>query len=62
MRESATSGCANSVVGVDGVSGSKHVALRNDAFRAYADYMETPAFLAGIEELLLARKVRAGRP
>ena len=34
------------------VSESKHVALRNDAFRAYADYMETPAFLAGIEELL----------
>jgi uncharacterized protein (DUF488 family) len=31
---------------------SKHVALRNDAFRAYADYMETHAFLAGIEELL----------
>ena len=22
-------------------AGSKHVALRNDAFRAYADYMET---------------------
>ena len=35
------------------VAGSKHVALRNDAFRAYADYMETPAFLAGIEELLV---------
>ena len=34
------------------VAGSKHVALRNDAFRAYADYMETPAFLAGIEKLL----------
>jgi uncharacterized protein (DUF488 family) len=34
------------------VSGSKHVALRNDAFRAYADYMETTAFLAGVEELL----------
>jgi uncharacterized protein (DUF488 family) len=31
---------------------SKHVALRNDAFRAYADYMETPEFLAGVEELL----------
>jgi uncharacterized protein (DUF488 family) len=38
------------------VAGSKHVALRHDAFRAYADYMETPAFLAGVEELLtLAR-------
>ena len=35
------------------VAGSKHVALRNDAFRAYADYMETPAFLAGIAELSL---------
>ncbi|HEY5012240.1 MAG TPA: DUF488 domain-containing protein [Acidimicrobiia bacterium] len=37
-------------------AGSKHVALRHDAFRAYADYMETPAFLAGVEGLLtLAR-------
>ena len=35
------------------VAGSKHVALRNDAFRAYADYMETSAFLAGVEELLM---------
>ena len=34
------------------VAGSKHVALRHDAFRAYADYMETPAFLAGVDELL----------
>ena len=34
------------------VKGSKHVALRHDAFRAYADYMETPAFLAGVDELL----------
>jgi uncharacterized protein (DUF488 family) len=34
------------------VAGSKHVALRHDAFRAYADYMETPAFLAGVVELL----------
>jgi uncharacterized protein (DUF488 family) len=31
---------------------SKHVALRNDAFRAYADYMETSEFLEGVEELL----------
>jgi len=31
---------------------SKHVALHNDAFRAYADYMATPEFVAGIEELL----------
>jgi uncharacterized protein (DUF488 family) len=35
------------------VAGSPHVALRNDAFRAYADYMETVAFLRGIEELLV---------
>jgi uncharacterized protein (DUF488 family) len=35
------------------IAESKHVALRNDAFRAYADYMETPAFLAGIEDLLI---------
>jgi uncharacterized protein (DUF488 family) len=34
------------------VAGSKHVALRHDALRAYADYMETPAFLAGVDELL----------
>jgi uncharacterized protein (DUF488 family) len=34
------------------IAGSKHVALRNDAFRAYADYMETPDFLAGVEELM----------
>jgi len=34
------------------VAGSKHVALRNDSFRAYADYMETPAFLAAIEDLV----------
>lgn len=32
--------------------GSLHVALRNDAFRAYADYMETDEFLDGIEGLL----------
>lgn len=34
------------------VEGSKHVALRHVSFRAYADYMETPEFLAGVEELL----------
>jgi uncharacterized protein (DUF488 family) len=31
---------------------SKHVALREQAFRAYADHMETAEFLAGVEELL----------
>lgn len=34
------------------VPGSKHHALRNDAFRAYADYMESEAFVAGVDELL----------
>ena len=29
------------------MAGSKHVALRHDAFRAYADHMETTAFRAG---------------
>ena len=33
------------------IADSKHVALRHDAFRAYADYMETPTFLAGVEAL-----------
>jgi uncharacterized protein (DUF488 family) len=33
---------------------SKHVALRNDAFRAYADYMETVDFRGGVERLLAA--------
>jgi uncharacterized protein (DUF488 family) len=31
---------------------SRNSAWRNDAFRGYADYMETPAFIAGIERLL----------
>jgi uncharacterized protein (DUF488 family) len=35
------------------VGESKHVALRNDAFRAYADYMGMPGFLAGVEDLLV---------
>jgi uncharacterized protein (DUF488 family) len=33
------------------VAGSKHLALRHDGLRAYADYMETPAFLAAVGEL-----------
>jgi uncharacterized protein (DUF488 family) len=32
--------------------GSHHTALRNDAFRAYADHMETDEFRHGLEELL----------
>ncbi len=31
---------------------SKHVALRNDAFRAYADYMETEAFRDAVDDLV----------
>ena len=34
------------------VEGSKHVALRHSSFRAYADHMETEAFLAGVASLL----------
>jgi uncharacterized protein (DUF488 family) len=33
-------------------SGSRHVALRHDAFRGYADHMETTDFLTGVERLL----------
>jgi uncharacterized protein (DUF488 family) len=32
--------------------GSPHVALRNDAFRAYADHMQTDEFRRGLAELL----------
>jgi uncharacterized protein (DUF488 family) len=35
-----------------GVEGSRHVALRNASFRAYADHMETPEFRSGIDELI----------
>jgi uncharacterized protein (DUF488 family) len=31
---------------------SRHTALRNDAFRAYADHMETAEFRHGVEELV----------
>src|SRR4051794_29148812 len=33
-------------------AGSPHVALRNDAFRAYADHMETDEFRRGLAELV----------
>ena len=36
----------------EAVLGSKHVALRHPSFQAYADYMETQAFLDGVEDLL----------
>jgi uncharacterized protein (DUF488 family) len=32
--------------------GSRHEALRNDAFRGYADHMDMPAFREGLEWLL----------
>jgi uncharacterized protein (DUF488 family) len=42
------------------VPDSPHVALRSAAFRAYADYMETAEFSAGLERLLeVAGKARA---
>jgi uncharacterized protein (DUF488 family) len=31
---------------------SPNVALRNDAFRAYADYMQTPQFLNALDDLM----------
>lgn len=34
------------------VSNSKHIALRDPAFRGYADHMATPAFFGGLDELL----------
>lgn len=34
------------------VPGSPHVALRHPSFRSYADYMDTPEFVAGVDELL----------
>jgi uncharacterized protein (DUF488 family) len=33
--------------------GSRHVALRNDSFRAYADHMDTPAFRVALDGLLV---------
>jgi uncharacterized protein (DUF488 family) len=40
-------------------SDSRNTVWRNEAFRGYADYMETPEFRAGIERLLeLARRKR----
>ncbi len=37
---------------------SRHVALRNDAFRGYADHMESEAFVAGVEELVAGAATR----
>lgn len=41
------------------VPDSKHVALRHPSFQAYADYMETQAFLDGVEVLLAGGDDRA---
>ena len=41
------------------VPGSKHVALRNRSFQAYADYMESEEFVAGVDELLARGPGRA---
>jgi uncharacterized protein (DUF488 family) len=38
---------------------SRHIALRNDAFRAYADHMETAGFVAGVDELLALAEGRS---
>ena len=39
--------------------GSRHVALRHDAFRGYADHMESADFLAGVSELLALAERRS---
>ena len=39
-------------------SDSRNTAWRNDSFRGYADYMETPDFALAIEALLREAKVR----
>lgn len=38
---------------------SRHVALRHPSFRAYADYMQTESFVAGIDDLLARGEHRA---
>ena len=43
-----------------GVEPSRHPALRNAAFRAYADHMDSPDFRAALDGLL--EQVRAGPP
>lgn len=37
---------------------SRNTAWRSASFRGYADYMETPEFLAGIERLLTTARIR----
>ena len=38
---------------------SRHSALRNDAFRGYADHMETEGFVAGVDRLVAASESAA---
>jgi uncharacterized protein (DUF488 family) len=38
---------------------SRHIALRNESFRAYADYMETDSFHSGVDDLLALGEGRA---
>jgi uncharacterized protein (DUF488 family) len=42
-----------------GVADSRHPAWRNDAFRAYADWMDTPAFRQALDRLLASTQVTA---
>jgi uncharacterized protein (DUF488 family) len=37
---------------------SQNIAWRNDAFRGYADYMETPEFAAGVQRLVEIAEAR----
>lgn len=41
------------------VPDSRHISLRHEAFRGYADYMETEAFRAGVDALLERGEGRA---
>lgn len=41
------------------VPDSRHVALRHQSFRAYADYMETGSFRSGVDDLLALGDGRA---
>jgi uncharacterized protein (DUF488 family) len=43
-----------------GVAGSRHTALRNAAFAAYADHMDTRVFRLAVEELM--ERAGSGRP
>ena len=38
---------------------SRNIGWRNESFRGYADFMETPAFASGLEELMEAARKQA---